>query len=164
MTLSLEQTTATQLATARKELAESAALAELAVLGALEAQAKAAGLQTRVARVERALAILRGEEPAVISPLVAHKPDLNPVKVPYMATSVAEQAAAARAAGDPLANRRVDNSDTPPPKAANRAKEGPQCPGCGAYGTIQAIVKMIGDKGPFSGYSCSDCGTEKLHI
>lgn len=168
MTDQVEQQTAISLAQARQAHREAIVAAEQAAFDAEELAMHAELAGRRVTRLARALAILNGEEvPEVrdIAPAVAlHAAVPTPAPPAPPGMSVAEQIAARKAEGDPLAKRTAESAaelhDAPPP--ANR-NHGPQCPGCGTPGSLQQT--MISIKGMlYPGIACRVCGHQKAAI
>jgi hypothetical protein len=173
--MSEELTTQTRLnlATAKDEWKQALARAELLEIDVMEARQAAALANEKASRLSKVLAILDSDyvpEPIPVAPAPAQASPALPVAQPAdPGTSVAEQIAAAAAAGDPLATRSADFSDggredrnAPPP--ANRPQTGPACPGCGRHGVLSQQMIMVGDRGPFNAIVCGNCGHQKVMI
>jgi len=117
--------------------AARAALIE-ATTASIEADAALKGAQTRVNRLQGALAALKGEEPAKIpaksAPILAEKPADN----------------------DELAQRKPVTRDEEAPAPADA---GPKCRSCGKRGRLARITREVNGR-QVTVVTCGACGTE----
>jgi len=161
-----------KLAKARDEYRQALATAELLELDVLQARQAAELAAAKAERLSKVLEILDSDfiaAPAPAAPAAPVRAPAQPVAQPVPASegSVADAVAKAQAAGDPLANRKVDDfaqedRDAPPP--SNRPAPGPACPGCGTPGSMVQSQIMVGDRGPFPAIVCTHCGHQKAMI
>jgi hypothetical protein len=108
--MTLLDTVAAEVDVAELELAAAQKQAEGAMEKAIDAQEAVVTAAENVKKLRAALGALKGETPT--------QPDEAPTPTD---ASVAAQAAAAAAAGDPLANRSADFGEPPPVAAADAA-------------------------------------------
>lgn len=161
-----------RLAQAKEAYKIALAEAEMLEIEVMESRQAAELAAAKASKLSRVLEILDSDyvpEPIPVSTArfapSAPAPAQQAAPAPE-GVSVAEAVAAAKAAGDPLANRTIDgggreDSDAPPP--SNRP-QGPACPGCGTPGSMVQAQIMVGDRGPFPAVVCSHCGHQKAMI
>lgn len=174
MSEDLTNQTRLNLATAKDAYRQALAKAELLEIEVLEARQASELAAAKASRLSKVLQILDSDyvpEPAPVAATpgaIPEAPQAAPQPAPVEAgVSVADQIAAAAAAGDEMANRTVDGGgyedrDAPPP--ANRPAQGPACPGCGTPGSMVQSQIMVGDRGPFPAIVCTHCGHQKAMI